>query len=431
MDIERTSFADCLTLVDLPEMEESSQVSYPELPQRDTTDTERAPDVARRQSGQFPKSPDAASTFSGTTARISGSGQELSGGSAEDMTDALEDLFDASNKILGLLVPRKVSETSVQAVKGRLLDLKSKETKQLQRYTPNFQAQRVVYGDDRFINVPVVVRTILDLSKVEDVRPGPWRMDPILYRANLASLMTSFVAQSDKNVEHATDELDKLFPRPFLQRLVAKSAVGDSPDGSALLPVTFELAVEIRTRCFIDRAKHLINEPGFDPDALLQQIFYRDSNTLDGWPVPRLRSEEVHQNKDFKTLIIHRLDQLRKTFSETEPPFIDLESLEKDFSRARFTTALIQWSQLRLREIELQLQSFGGAAGIVEAIRSTATGGGRIALGTVDEDLSHSNSAHGVVLNTQQASDPDQLRIPKTTNQPKGGIDPTNFTSVS
>ncbi|KAL8721185.1 MAG: hypothetical protein Q9225_002071 [Loekoesia sp. 1 TL-2023] len=415
-------------LQDLPEMEESSQVSYPELPRQNTANTERAPGAVRRQSGQVPKSPGAASTFSGTTARISGSGQELSGGSAEDMTDALEDLLDASNKVLGLLVPREVSETSVQDVKGRLLDSKSKETKQLQRYTPNFQAQRVVYGDDRFINAPVIVRTVLGVSNIEDVRPGPRRMDPILYRANLASLTAFLMAPSSKNIEDATDELDKLFPKPFLQRFVAKASVGDIADGSALILVTFELAVEIRTRCFIDRAEHLVNEPGFDPDALLQQIFYRDSNTLDGWTVPGMRPEEIQYNKDFKMLIINRLDQLRKTFSEIESPFIDLEGLEKAFSRARLTAALIQWTQLRLREIELQLQSFGGAAGIVQAIRTTTTGGGQIALGTMDEDLSHSNSAHGVVLNFQQASDPDQLKIPEATNQPKGGIDPTNFT---
>ncbi|KAL8943562.1 MAG: hypothetical protein Q9211_000943 [Gyalolechia sp. 1 TL-2023] len=409
-------------LQDLLEIDENSRIEYPESPQRKPTVIKRALDSTRRQSGRYPKSPDGASAFSGTTARVSGSGDELAAGSAEEMIDALEDLFDASNKLLRLLVPSEVSQTSVQGVKHRMLDLESKETRQLQRYTRNFEAHRVVYGDDGFINVPAIVRAILDVSKAEDVRSGPWRMDPILYRANLASLATSLMTHDGEGREDTWQQLDKRFPRPFLQRFVADSTTGDLADGSALLLETFELAVDMRTRGFIESAKRLVIEQGFDPDALLEQIFYKDSNTLNGWSVAGLRFEDVNHNKDFRSSIVARLDELRKTFSETEAPFIDLERLEKILPHARLTTALIQWSQLRLQEIELQLERFGGTGGVVQAIRSTRREGGKIPLGTMDEDFSDRSNADGAFLNRQPPK-PVEAKVSKATNQFKGGKD--------
>lgn len=338
------------------------------------------------------------------------------------MVDALEDLFDASNKVLGLLLPSEVSRTSVQGIEERSLDSKSKETRQLQRYNPNFQAQRVVYGDDRFINVPVIVRAILDVSKVEEIPPGPWRMDPILYRANLATLTTSLMTHNREGGEGTWHELNKLFPRPFLQKFVANNALGDFADGSALFVETFELAVDMRTRSFIESAKRLVSQEGFDPDALLEQVFYKDSNTLNGWSVDGLRFEDVNHNKDFRSAIVARLNQLRETFSETEAPFIDLERLEKLFPHARLTTALTQWSQARLGEIELQLQILGATGGIIQAIRSTSRESGKIPLRMMEDDFSYGSSAYGAVLN-HQPPNPDQAKVSKATNRFKGSKD--------
>lgn len=420
---EQALRADCLALVDLPEVDENSQINYPTLPQQGTQHVAQVPrstDVTRRSSGQPAKSPGGTSTFSGTTARISGSGQELSATSAEDMMDALKDLSDASSKILGLLVPREVSEASVHNIQGQLSDLKSRGTRQLQRHIPNFEAQRNVYGGDRFINAPASVRAVLKVSKLQDVRSGPWRMDPILYQANLATLLTVFLAQSGENIEHATNELDKVFPRPFLQLFVDKTAVGGVADGSALLSETFQVAVELRTYFFIDCAKRLHHTQGFDPDEVLTQVFYNHNDTLRGWNVAELRSEEINKNRTFKTTIIDRLDHLRETFSD-EAPLIDLESLERSFPRFRLTTAVTWWSQLRVREVELQLRRLEGAVGIVRAIQSTGTGDGQMSLGTSDID------ARRIALNYEQPSDTsqldsDRLQAPKDKDAAKEAV---------
>ncbi|KAL9595645.1 MAG: hypothetical protein Q9219_006313 [cf. Caloplaca sp. 3 TL-2023] len=398
----------------LPEIKESPRVIYPEIPQQDTI--KEAVNVNQRRNSQLAKSPGGFSTFPGTTARISGAGQDLPNGSAEDMIDALEDLYDASNKIIGLLVPRQISDASIQAIKGRLLDLKSKETRQLRRYTPNFETQRSVYGDNRFINTSNITRAVLETLRIDNSHPASLRMDPILYRANLATLITSLVTQRDGVIEQVTNELDHLFPLPFLQRFATTASAGTTPGSTAFRPSTFEIALDIRTRYFIDSANQLIDEPSFDPDLLLQQVFYKDDSTLNGWNVAGLSSEDINQTKDLKSSIINRLDSIRRAFNEVEFPLVDFEVLERDFSRTRLITALVQWSQLRLQEIEIQLHNLGGADGIIQAIRNTATRDGKN--GSVRQEGT---------TNHQQPTDVNRTDFPKLAAQAKRPIDPAAY----
>ncbi|KAL8900298.1 MAG: hypothetical protein Q9207_005757 [Kuettlingeria erythrocarpa] len=415
--------ADCPALADLPEVDETPLVDYPELPQKSLHDVQQAHisvNTHQRRSRQRPESPGGASTYSGTTARISESVRRLSGSRPEDMINELGELSEASRKILVPLIPDDVSEASIQHLQERLLDANSEEARQVRRKTPNFKAHREAYGADRFINVPDVVRVILDVSKLDDVRLGPRRMYPVLYQANLASLITALLAQRGGELGSVQGELVRSFPRPFLERFVSISNVEAAADASALLWETLRLGINIRTRIFIDTAKSAVNEKGFDPDRLLFQTFYKNSSKLRGWNVAGLRSEDIDINKDFKVLIINRLDHLRETFSDIPESLIDLDSLENDFSHVRILTAVVRWSQLRLREIRTQLERVQDVAGIVEAIQS-AKGDRRLPRGTMDEDLPRGNDAHGLVPNFDQPShspqpDPHRLSSPKSKN---------------
>ncbi|KAL8727461.1 MAG: hypothetical protein Q9166_006049 [cf. Caloplaca sp. 2 TL-2023] len=371
-------------LQDLPEVDETSQIRYPELPQNNNIEegtVGRDTDPARRQSGQTIKSTGGMSGFSGTTIRSSRSGQELSNATAQDMADALEDLSDASDKILGLLLPEEFSEASVQKIKTRLSDPKSRERRQLARYSPSFQVHRDVFGDARFIAVQGAVRTVLGLPNQEDLRLGPWRMEPILYKANLTAIVRALFVQNDDSAGHFIEELDKDFPRPFLQRFATKSDLQGTADSSALFMDTFVLALEIRTRSFIRSAERLISLANFDPESVLQQVFYKNGNVLNGWDADGMRSGDLTQNPELHNTILNRLDELRQNFSEIEPPYIDLESLNQDFSHGRLIANLSHWSQLRLSEIGSQIGRLEGADGIVRALQNVLTSGGRASVG--------------------------------------------------
>ncbi|KAL8914384.1 MAG: hypothetical protein Q9171_001014 [Xanthocarpia ochracea] len=377
-------------LIDLTKIDESPRIQYPELPKtQDSNDEEgganRNSDTFRRQSGQTVKSTGRMSGFSGTTVRTSRSDQELSREIAEDMICNLKDLSDASDKILGQLVPRNISEASVQDKMASLLDSTSRDRKQLEKYSSTFQVHGDVYGWlSLFIDVPSIVRNMFDLPEQEDLQTGPWRMDPVLYKANLTAMIRGMMVQTNDNVEKSIEALNTEFPRPFLQRFVDKSSVEDTADGSTLLKDTFDLALDIRTRSYILHTKRLVDMPDFDPESLLKQIFYQDTNVLNGWNVIGIRSEDLVENEKLRNTVINRLDQLRETFSS---PDVDLDSLEERFSHNRLLATLVRWSQLRLTEIALQLERADGADGIADAMQTVLKGGIQV---FVDSKTNHS-----------------------------------------
>lgn len=314
------------------------------------------------------KSTGGLSGFSGTTIRTSQSDHELSMASAEDMADTLMDLSDASDKLLQLLLPEDFSEASVQNHQTRLSNSQSRERKRLGRYSSSFQAHHSVYGDARFIDVPSLTRTALHMRQNEDIQPGPCRMDPVLYKANLTAMIMATMTQDNDSVEQSLKALDKDFPRPFLQEFVPKTSVEETADGSALFMDTFVLALEIRTRFFIESVKHFVDAPNFDPNSILQQLFYKNGNIPNGWEVNGMRSEDLIKRPELRKIVIRRLDELRQTFSE-ETPYIDLDSLDREFPPNRLLASLSHWTHFRVQEIAAQLGRLQGASGIARALQ--------------------------------------------------------------
>ncbi|KAI4254802.1 MAG: hypothetical protein LQ352_002897 [Teloschistes flavicans] len=365
-------------LGDVPEVDEHSRISYPELPQAvvdaDELTTSQVGD-AQRKSIQNVRSSGDTSVFSGTTARTSRSVQEPSNIiAAGDLIDSLEDLSTRSDKILHLSIPQEVSEDTVQSTRDRLSDPESREGRLYRRHRDVYDSLRKDYGDSKYIPAEAIVKALPDKPSYAHDSLSSWRVDPVLYKANLVELVMASVSQPDGDFENSMTELDQVYPRPFLHQFVDAPNVGRSPDSSALRMDTFHLALDIRTYSFVESAKRSRDGPDFDPDELLQRLFYRSSNTLSGWDVAGIRSDNYRQNPRLKNDILHRLDQIRGTFLAGEGYHIDVGSLERQFSRAWLTTRLIHWCRLRFQEIETQLKALEGVSGIVHALESRTTG---------------------------------------------------------
>lgn len=316
------------------------------------------------------------SVFSGTTARTSRSAQEPSNAmSAGSLIDSLEDLSTISDKILNLSVPQEVSDGTLQSTRNRLYDPKCRESKSFKRHKDVYKTQRKEYGDSKYIEAEAIIKGLLDTPSYANDSLGSWRLDPVLYKANLVQLVMA--CDPDNVFEDAMTELDQMYPRPFLHRFVDAANVKRSPDSSALLMDTFQLAVDIRTYSFVENAKRSQNDPDFDPDQLLQRQFYRMSKTLNGWDVAGMRFDDIRQTPYLKKHILDRLDQLRDTFLDNEENHVDVPSLERHFSRSWLTTRLFHWCRLRSSEIETQLKALEGVNGIVHALDSMTTGNER------------------------------------------------------
>ena len=345
---------------DLPEADENSHISYPDLPQKANADSESADDGStsgtRKRKGH-PRQSGSGSTFSGTTARTSGSGQDFSDESALDMLETYEDLSKTSDRVLALLVPQEISEASVRTLKTRLADPRLLENKQLARYTANFDGERNVYGSQRFIQVVHAFEQSHKVSSRSNDGLSVGRMKPILYKANITSLALATLLIDDGSIEDSINELDQVFPMPFLDCFVDASLVQGMIHNSALLKESLRVGLDIRTRKFIDEAKRLLEESGFDSNQLLQQTFYEKKNELRGWSVTGLRTQDVAQYPHLKDMIHDRLDQLRDIFSGDEALSGPVEVLDKEFSHTQLATIILDWCQIRLKEIRTQLQA--------------------------------------------------------------------------
>ncbi|KAL8871752.1 MAG: hypothetical protein Q9174_002484 [Haloplaca sp. 1 TL-2023] len=355
---------EAVPLEDLPEADEGSQISYPVLPQKASTDSDSVdggPAAATRKRKQDPRQSGSGSTFSGTTARTSGSGQDFSEDSILDMLGTYEDLSTTSDKILALLLPRDVSEASVKTLQTQLTDPRLLENKKLARFTANFNRERDVYGSQRFIQVGHVFGRSHNVSSRSNNEVSVGRMKPTLYKANITSFVSATLSINDGSIEHSINELDQIFPAPFLDCFVDASAVQGMAYGSALLKRSLGLGLDIRTQKFIHEAKGMLQEPGFDSIKLLEQTFCEKKNHFRGWNVTGMRNQDIAQYPRLKHTIRDHVEDLRAILSGDESLSDQFETLDRDYSQTQLAANVLDWCQLRLEEIKSQLQAMDEA----------------------------------------------------------------------
>ncbi len=358
---------------DLSTVTEHPSSIYPDLPISAENEEDSGLGVKKaiqRRNLLNDKSPSIVSVFSGTTARTSRSAQELLSPDPVDMLDALEDLSDASDKLLRLLALPDTSNAAIDSMRRDLKDPESRMSKNLRRLCKSFLASRDLYGSNLYIHIPTVLRALLGGERTASITYGPWRPDPLLQKANICTLLLTVFESSQKlDGKQAIEELEQDFPISFLHSFVSPELLSAHAGSSALKEDTFNLGLELRTQYAIILLTRYIGRPNFDPDAILLQVFYQEKNRLRGWDVVGLRAEELP--KGFEDMIQHRLNLIRKYFSE-EPQasqlgeLVDIERVKAQFSWDDFVAEVVAWSSARLDELQRQINvgNGGGAENI-------------------------------------------------------------------
>lgn len=285
---------------------------------------------------------------------------------SDDLLDALPDLYDASSKLLRFIVASNATNT----VRSQMQNKKSREYKKLLRLSGAFQVQREVYGGAVFINLSSALGTLLQIKNVSNIPASRWRPDPLFQSANLATLAANaLILPRHSDNEHFLEELEQNFPKQFVADFV------DVPDPtvgrSGLLQETLRFAIEIRTQYAIMQLARYVDQPNYDSDIVLDQVFYEDSKTPRGWDLGGLRSEHLTAHNE--DAIIQRLQEIRQIIDSTS---LSLESSEIQPTaiqcvRARFTWSdlvdhALLWTSLRDSEIQHQLAIVDGAEGIAQ-----------------------------------------------------------------
>ena len=352
---------------DLTTVPESPAIVYPEIELGEDEQLDQAPDVGGSLPHGYPqtsKSPGGASAFSGTTVRTSLPLQDSADPNIEVMLDALPDLSEAADKLLGCLVP---SESSDAAITGKMTKLHTKGTIasiNWRRHGNAFQAQRELYGSDSYINPSAALKTLLGTKQLSEATSGPWRPDALFQKSNLAVLASNiFTRPWQEQEDQFIEDLEQAFPRYFTEGLASSDTL--MPGHSMLVVETFQFALEVRTQYAISLLDRHSAQPNFDSDVVLHQVFYKNKDVLKGWAVPGIHSEDL--TVEFEDAVLKRLAQLREAFTDfSESAIAGTERLRTTFPWISFVHQTIAWIINRMKEVEAQIIASGGNQAICE-----------------------------------------------------------------
>lgn len=310
------------------------------------------------------------------------------------IVEALPDLSDASTKVLNhLLEIIDTSDDQQAAINALADDLHNPASRFLKLFKPKnqlFVTYLEQFGTTDYIDVKTIVKALYGVPLCHAPRTLR-RPDSILQKANVVSFVTSALTSSrdSTRIYSTLQRLDRSFPEPFLTGLWANSVSSStSPGRSILLRETFEIALELRTQLAIIHINSHKDEPEYDPNRVLQDLFYisaphdnspiqtltenAEIQNVKGWKVPildeseggltvEMREEICTRVKCIRTCIRHSSQSLQKST-------IDIEPLLSQFSWGEFLMRVILWARLRISEIEEELLAGGGIKNLQESL---------------------------------------------------------------
>ena len=314
------------------------------------------------------------SAISGTTARTSHSAQELADLRADDMLDALPDLVDASDKILKVALLHKVAEVSQERVEARIRTLQnsnSTASNSLSRQLPGYREQKSVYGNEQYVNLSIALRAMLGVRRPAEVGDGPWRVDDVFHKANLANLVVDVLSLRANVKQPFLEKMERDFPAPFMSQLSKLRQSSGIAGVSLLMKETFEAAFSLRVQLFLSMVNQYIYQSNFDPDNILLHIFYDDGKEIiKGWDIDGLRTADLSTQQ--KKEIVKRLESIRSHFGQepSSEQLVDLQALESKYPWSECVMKLLLWARQRVDEIEAHLAALGGVDCLQEAIKA-------------------------------------------------------------
>ncbi len=316
-------------------------------------------------------SPGGHSNFSGTTALTTHSVQELADLDASLIVEALEDLSDSSSKVLDVVAPTDMSAPDTSVVAKELKIPGSRTAKRLSRLEAAFKSHADYFGSETYINNSIILRALTGVRAPEGLDNGPWRPDPLLYKANVTTFVTKILTaeRESRDTSSTMEQLDGTFPTPFLRGFTTSPARVDTSD---LLQQTFRLALNIRTQWLIIMLSNHQSEENYDPDTILQHVFFESQRRLKGWEMD-LGDGIGNLPIEFKNQVTKRLNEIRDCFRQSSQAMmagdhVDLEQMDARYSWPDFLVEAVTWARLRLDETERRIHAQGGVKQIVEAL---------------------------------------------------------------
>ncbi|KAI9730035.1 MAG: hypothetical protein M1818_008304 [Claussenomyces sp. TS43310] len=331
------------------------------------------------------QSPGGMSGMSGTTALTTQSAQELEELDAAMILELLPDLWRDTEKLLNILAPKGTSVSSLESTVKRLHIPGTREGNRLRHTEKTFESTKENYGTDIFIDPALILRKLFD---DHDLGENVHRLNIVLQAANIAALIKGLLVADPESPETLAllTRLNKLFPTPFLSGYAEELQFGSS----ALLDDTFALALGLRSQMSIATLREYREDPGYDPDRLLVQLFYEpvegqsqtDSHEdilLNGHPrrIAGLNTEMTPESSEFLNSVSSRILQQYESihanlYHEADATEngdrVNFEQLDDQFPWIEFLANVVDWGQSRMAEIRAGIIAYGGVDRITKSL---------------------------------------------------------------
>ncbi|KAH0362814.1 hypothetical protein KCU65_g7815, partial [Aureobasidium melanogenum] len=312
------------------------------------------------------------------------------------MENNLEELNTQARKLLSCFKARTGNPNELQSLVRELEDPESRQRQKADGCQTALEQTQAIYTEGgTYLVLGTILRALLRKRSQQPLpkAPGPWRPDDVICKANLAIFAYNIMTKSDHaSLMDALESVDSegSFPSNFVVGLT-KRGDGVQAGYSALLEATFEFALDVRTQILVgmlDNENPTLNaaaemiqnvmltsvedDDDMGPMQSLQAASH--SRHARGWRLLDPLDKEID---DYADKIIQRTEEIKRLlFSDIENPFdaplANLESglvkLRERFSCERFKTRFLQWSNLRLSEIDESIRKLGGIDDIIDAL---------------------------------------------------------------
>jgi hypothetical protein len=271
----------------------------------------------------------------------------------DDVVDSLTDLHRESSNVIQFFSNH--TPESLTALYAELQDPSSKPSGRLRRMLGKYIFTRQPFGSEPFVNTSVIARKLQNGEAGIDLMDGNWRPDAIVYLANLAqTLATAF-----SGVEDQMDEFFRDLHTGSLHHFASSEPTSRFCTKSTEQLVEFLIAV--RTQYFIHVTHHRGKQANFDPDELLNELFFeRGMNRLSEIPGLAYQSDAVDR----------RILEIKKFVTTNSRNPVKIDQLQKAFPWTDFLLQVYQWASVRRQELEAQIAVQGGMDYIVDHIRN-------------------------------------------------------------
>lgn len=315
------------------------------------------------------------SNVSGTTAVSSTSAQPgETDKSFDDVCYALPHLYEAAEDLLEVLAPDGATVDDLSAIIDELKVPGSPSSLSLKRCEGSFTSQLESLTETQYINPLVFLRSVLKPRAVAEQDASLWRPDDILYKANLTTIARRFatIERGTSEAYEVLRDLDLKFPSFFTSGFGLVD--GQTPSGgSELVQETIDLALLIRTQLYIVHLLKHKESDDFDPDEILNLVFFKNSGNGDpefrGWKFSHSGDDTPNQ-QDVEQSILRRVQRLRAHLQGNGDD-IDIEAVLDEFSWPAFQVAALEWVRERNFELNSALEARGGARSVVKEMKRT------------------------------------------------------------